>query len=683
MESKVNFWTKVYSEYTTDQVIIHDLDNLDVIYEVVDFTGQKHLSRRAKNKKIKKVKNAYRKILRKLASKKKNAKMNEREKQIYNLIKKSFRNASNNIRGQLGQKDRFRQGLQKSGYYMDEMRKIFREFGLPEELTALPHVESSFNTAAYSKSGAAGIWQFMRPTGKRFMKINYAIDERRDPIFATIAAAKLLKGNYEELGNWPLAITAYNHGLNGMKRAKKKLGSDDIVDVINGYKSRRFGFASENFYAQFLAALEVSKNHKKIFPGLKFYKPKKYDSFKLPKFVSIETLSKNFNMSVKDISVYNPSLRPPVLRSEQYVPKGLVLHVPKNRIANLRMAYSNIPEKEKYNAQKRTKWYKVHRGDTLGKIARRFRTRIKVLRDINQISRSGMIYAGQVLQLPGSSRIKTASLSSRKSLRKYKEEKKLFSGKHKKVVIRKRDTLESISKKHKVSIKAIMRENSLKNPNRIYVGQVLNVPILLDRKERIKLAKLDIPPAATKPEDLENSSLNKIELVDVNVELSTYDKKIATNHLQPVSVKKDPKKKYMVGYILAEVDETIGHYAEWSGVSANFIRKTNGFKYGRYIHLNQKIKVPFLRVTPDVFFQRRSEFHKSIQEDFFENYKVKKTIKHQVKAGVTVWEICNETYDIPLWLLKRFNPKTDLENLKRGEELIIPIVSQIQSVKNS
>ncbi|MDP6625113.1 MAG: LysM peptidoglycan-binding domain-containing protein [Nitrospinota bacterium] len=674
LESKVNFWLKIYTQYTTDQVVIHDVDNLDIIYEVVDFSGQKHLSERAKRKKIKKIKNFYKKTLRKLARRNKKTKMVARERRLYNQVKKSFWHASKNIRAQLGQKDRFQEGLRRSGYYIKEMRKIFKEFGLPEDLTALPHVESSFQIGAYSKSGAVGIWQFIRSTGKRFMTINYAIDERRDPIKATVAAAKLLKANYEELDSWPLAITAYNHGLNGMKRAKKKLRSNDIVDVINDYKSRRFGFASENFYAGFLAALEASKNYQKYFPGLTFYSPVKRDSFKLPDFVYIKTLSNHFNMNLKEIALYNPSLRRPVLNSEQYLPAGFVFQLPKDRVANLRFAYSGIPATERFSYQKRTRWYRVHRGDTLGRIAKRFRTSVKALKSRNKLSRSGLIYVGQVLQLPGEGRIRTASLRQRKTGRQRVGQDKVFSGEYKKIVVRKNDNLDSISRKHDVSLSAILRENNIKNRNKIYQGQVLKIPKMIDKKDKIKLAKLE-NIKKKKSMSLEKASINKIELAEVNSEKVVGKKVENTSHLLPVSLKKDPNSNYLTAVIFAEVGETISHYAEWTGVSAMLIRQINGFKYGRFIHLNQKIKVPFFSITPDVFFQKRSEYHKSIQEDFFENYKVVKTIDYTIKKGVTVWEICNEIYDIPLWLLRSYNPDVDLENLYRGGKLSIPVVS--------
>ncbi len=629
LESKVNFWIKVYTKYTTDQVIIHDADNMDIRYEVVDFTVHKHLIKRAKNKKVKQVKKFYKSALRKLARKNKNTKMDASERKLYNLVKKSFWNASKNIRAQLGQKDRFQEGLRLSGYYMDEMRKIFKEFGLPQDLAVLPHVESSFQIGAYSKSGAVGIWQFIRSTGRRFMTINYAVDERRDPIKATIAAAKLLKGNYEALGNWPLAITAYNHGLNGMKRATKKLRSGDIVDVINDYKSRRFGFASENFYAGFLAALKVSKNYKKYFPGVNFYRPRHYDSYKLPKYAGIKTLSKHFNITVEKIALYNPSLRPPVLKSEQYVPAGFVFHVPKNHVYNLRVAFSRIPEKEKFSSQKRTRWYRVHRGDTLGRIARRFGTSVRALKQRNQLSRSGIIYVGQVLQLPGKGRVMTASLQKRKTARQQKSRDKVFSGSYKTIVVRKNDTLDIISSKHDISIKTILRENDIKNRNMIYPGQVLQIPKMVDKKDKVKLAKLE-SPKKEKSTRLEKASVNKIELAEVKTETVVDKGQETSNHLLPVSVRKDPESNYLTGVIFVEVDETLGHYAEWSRVSVQLIRKINGFRYRRFIRLNQKIKIPFSRVNPDVFFQKRSEYHKSNQEDFFENYKVEKTIEYTV-----------------------------------------------------
>ena len=149
--------------------------------------------------------------------------------------------AIDRVRFQQGQKERFIEGLQRSGMYLDTIRAILQQYGIPPRLAYLPHVESSFNTEAYSKVGAAGLWQFMRGTGRLYgMQIDYSIDERRDPVTATIAAAKYLSSSYQEFKSWPLAITSYNHGVYGVKRAVNQTGSKDLAVIIQKYSSRSF-----------------------------------------------------------------------------------------------------------------------------------------------------------------------------------------------------------------------------------------------------------------------------------------------------------------------------------------------------------------------------------------------------------------------------------------------------------
>jgi membrane-bound lytic murein transglycosylase D len=141
--------------------------------------------------------------------------------------------------------------------YLPAMQAILRQHGVPEELAHLTLVESCFNLEAYSKVGAAGVWQFMPSTGRQYMTVDGAIDERRDPLRSTQAAAEHLRGDYEVLGTWPLAITAYNHGRGGMARAVRTVGTTDFGEISSNYRGPAFGFASRNFYPEFLAALEV------------------------------------------------------------------------------------------------------------------------------------------------------------------------------------------------------------------------------------------------------------------------------------------------------------------------------------------------------------------------------------------------------------------------------------------
>jgi hypothetical protein len=149
------------------------------------------------------------------------------------------------------------EGLHRASKLLPRILTILRQYQVPAELAALPLVESTFNPAAYSKAGAAGLWQFIRSTGKQYSLISRKRDDRRDPVRATEAAARLLRDNYQALGSWPLAIVAYNHGHAGIRAASMLVGSTAIEDIVARYNGPRFGFASKNFYAEFLAALDV------------------------------------------------------------------------------------------------------------------------------------------------------------------------------------------------------------------------------------------------------------------------------------------------------------------------------------------------------------------------------------------------------------------------------------------
>jgi membrane-bound lytic murein transglycosylase D len=196
-----------------------------------------------------------------------------------------LKEATERIRFQLGQADRFKEGLIRSSTWETHIAETFANRGLPPELAVLPHVESSFNAAAYSKVGAAGLWQFMRSTGRRYMRVDDAVDERLDPYRATEAAAQLLAYNYRVLGSWPLALTAYNHGAAGMRRARETVGTDDFVKINRTYNSRTFGFASRNFFPSFLAALTIDENPEKYFGALDRRPEQKFREVTMPAYV--------------------------------------------------------------------------------------------------------------------------------------------------------------------------------------------------------------------------------------------------------------------------------------------------------------------------------------------------------------------------------------------------------------
>src|SRR5690606_2556111 len=206
--------------------------------------------------------------------------------------------------------------------------ETFANRGLPPELAVLPHVESSFNPSAYSKVGAAGLWQFMRSTGRRYLRIDSEVDDRLDPFRSTEAAAQLLEYNYRVLGTWPLALTAYNHGAAGMRRAKQATGTDDIEKIVRTYRSRTFGFASRNFYVSFLAALEIDRNPEKYFGKIEPLPEVKFQEVALPAYVPVASLVRALGIDQATLREFNPALRPIVWSGQRHVPKGYHLRLP-------------------------------------------------------------------------------------------------------------------------------------------------------------------------------------------------------------------------------------------------------------------------------------------------------------------------------------------------------------------
>tara|TARA_B100000686_G_C16780376_1_gene971399 strand:- start:583 stop:2715 length:2133 start_codon:yes stop_codon:yes gene_type:complete len=676
LKTRVDFWKKIYSQYTTSQVIIHDQNYLDTIYEVVNFSPK--LSQRQKEKLVEKVKTKYKKVLRGLSrkAKKKNLNLTLEEKRISKLVKGNYLQAARNIRIQLGQKDRFRDGLQRSGKYMTEIRKIFRSYGLPSELTVLPHVESSFQLNAYSSAGAAGIWQFTRGTGRRFMKIGYEVDERLDPILATDAAARLLKFNYEQLNTWPLAITAYNHGLQGMKRAKKRYGQN-MEDIIRHYRSRMFGFASQNFYCEFLAALDIVQNQEKYFPGLQSDKPTKKKVITFRHYIDIQTAMRFFKMSRDEIKQYNPALRSPVIDGSKRIPRGFLFQVPDRIAGNVLKVYADISSDKKFRFQKASKWYRVRRGDTVSDVAVRFRTTVTKIKRLNHIGRRNLIYPGQVLQLPdrGSNNKKYRIARAKKELSNYSDtDSKTYR-------IRRYDNLSKIARRYRIDPLLLAAYNRMKNPDNVKPGQILRIPI----RKKVSLSRVDVEK---KKDHLVIRSVpvvrKKSPAVSAGIKLVKSEDFSSTGFNNrpaffPVVFDSDESKSTKIGTITVDFDETVSHYAEWARLSLKKLRRINKLRGNHRIHVNRKIKVPFYKVNPEEFEQKRKEYHKAIQEDFFDNYEIIKTIPRKVKKGETIWDICNNIYSMPFWLLSMYNPDRDINSLDVGESILIPVVTRKSS----
>ena len=371
LERDVQFWIRVYSEVTTNEGFLHDERNLAVVYQAVHFEPGATPAQRREH--LDGLREHYRGILQRLSEGATDLTADERRIQSAfgkEASTERYEQALGEMRFQLGQADRFREGIVRSGAWEGHIADTLASLGLPPAIAALPHVESSFNPDAYSKVGAAGLWQFMRSTGRRFLRIDEAVDERMDPFRATEAAAQLLDFNYRLLGTWPLALTAYNHGAAGMRRARDTMGTSDIVLIVRQHKSPSFGFASRNFYVSFLAALEIDRNPEKYFGPLERRPRTRFKEVEVPAYVSMAALEGLVNVDRSRLATLNPALRPPVWNGQRRVPQGYRLRLPGDAADWTReQLAARLPVTEQYAGQTGQGRYRVQAGETLAALA--------------------------------------------------------------------------------------------------------------------------------------------------------------------------------------------------------------------------------------------------------------------------------------------------------------------------
>ena len=351
---RVFFWAKIYSLYSSDTYVIHDRDDLSIIYKVVDKRSKVPQSEE-KHKIVEIINRAFQS-----KSVKGFKPVNQEERNIYFNIKKKLKDKSLNeilsrIRTQSGQKDFIIEGIKISSRYLPIIEDTFKEHGLPWELTRIPFVESSFNLKADSKVGARGIWQIMGVIGKKFIGVDSNYDERYSPFKASIVAAKLLKENYQILGTWPLAITAYNHGPGGLRQAERKLGTKDLSKIIKFYRSETFGFASQNFYSEFLAALYVTVYSDRLFGKIDkeplmnfFYVEMQSDMF-------VNDLARVSMLTISEISKYNPELGKKIIQGELPVKKSSTIKLPARASYRVEEFFERWTDKTKLEKELKTR----------------------------------------------------------------------------------------------------------------------------------------------------------------------------------------------------------------------------------------------------------------------------------------------------------------------------------------
>ena len=289
-------------------------------------------------------------------------------------------------------KENFLVHLSRTGKYLEKIAEIFRERELPQELIFLPLIESGFNLHAYSPKKAAGLWQFIPGTAKRYgLKINWWVDERRDPIKATIAASEYLSDLYGMFGSWNLALAAYNAGEGKILKALKKTKTDDFWAIRETKYIRK---ETKNYVPAYIAATAIALDPESFgFENVAYHPPLEYDEVTINSPMRLKTIAKLIEVEVEDIKELNPELR------QSCTPPNVENYTLRIPSGTKEMFLSNLANvKEETISDKQS--YTVKKGDSVGKIAKRFGVSAQSIIELNSLGKKARIIAGSKILIP-------------------------------------------------------------------------------------------------------------------------------------------------------------------------------------------------------------------------------------------------------------------------------------------
>jgi membrane-bound lytic murein transglycosylase D len=628
LEPDVRFWIRVYTEVTTDQGLLHDDWYLGLVYEVLRFDPSD--SPRQREHIVEQAKARYAALLRRFAASD-TENLTPHERRILDdfgdkTTPAGYREAIERIRFQLGQADRFHEGLIRAQAYEASISRVLADRGVPPEIGALPHVESSFNPAAYSRVGAAGLWQFMPGTARRYMRVDGVVDQRLDPYSATEAAANLMLYNYRLLGSWPLAVTAYNHGPGGLRRAQDELGTNNIAVIVKHYQGATFGFASRNFYVAFLAALEVDRNAEKYFGPLTHLPDTQSTVVTLPDYVAVDALARAFKADLGALRVLNPALRPPIWNKTRLVPRGYELRIPGALpAADITSAWARLAPAERFVAQRNDGAHRARRGETLAAIAAANGVGLNRLLAVNGLNSTRELARGEVVRIPMPASRADGSAAGEAA----------------------------------AAATAAAAAPPVAAPPAAALPAVESPAAPAVSAAESALARLPPPPREPVSErQAESTALLPAASPSGNVDSADYS--VGANNT-----------------VVVQAAETLGHFADWSKVSSASLRTLNKLHKNAMVTLGHKVKLDLSQVSAGQFEAARRDYHRQLQESFFAAHRISGTENYVVKKGESLWIIAQQHSDLPVWLVAEYNPDVDFGEVRPGTTIALPRVEAI------
>ncbi len=356
--------------------------------------------------------------------------------------------------------------LSRSTRYSSIIKDELARRDMPQDLFYLSMIESGFNTQAYSKAAAVGLWQFISSTGKAYdLRIDWWVDERRDPELATRAALAHLRDLHAELGDWYLAAAAYNSGLGRVRRAIESASTDDYWDLLEKGALPR---ETSNYVPKIIAAAIIGHHPERYgFTEIDYQPPLSHDTAAVPASTSTKSLARCAQLTEKEFTALNPALRrwavPPT-------PSEYPVHVPKGTRAAFLACVETIPPSERISFQR----HKVRKGESLGAIARRYGVGVTAIANMNHIRNVNRIYVGMelVIPVPGSS---SAAQTSSRSTRSSSSAAVPTTPKVTYHTVARGDTLAGIASRYGVTLQQLLAWNGISNADRIQVGQRISI----------------------------------------------------------------------------------------------------------------------------------------------------------------------------------------------------------------
>jgi len=350
-------------------------------------------------------------------------------------------------------KESFSRWLSRSSRYLPMMKEILKREGMPEDLVYVAMIESGFQMHARSWADAVGPWQFISDTGRRYsLRIDQWVDERKDPVKATTAAALYLKELYGMFnGDWYLAAAGYNAGENKILRAISMYNTSDFWEISRGSYLKR---ETKEYVPKLLAAAIIAKDPARYgFSDIAYLPAIEFETVKIPSRTDLELVAKLSGTTYESIRELNPDLRhwctPPNYPDYE-------LKLPKGTKQQFELEYAKVPGDKRFTEKVLYTNYQARKKDSLKTVARRFGTSPAVLSELNRLTKRSRI-AGRTLVVPVRQTVdfsyegRAAHASAKKgSFAKY-------------YTVKKGDTLTALAKRFNVTTRLLSTWNNLKN----------------------------------------------------------------------------------------------------------------------------------------------------------------------------------------------------------------------------